>query len=82
MAVPTQLIAQDSSRIVPKQITLVKMRPKKVPDQESPSAKVEGHFRRSLGSPIVTSPVVTPRRTEKKRPHTVYVDQNVRESNH
>ena len=57
------------------------MRPKKVPDQESPSAKVEGHFRRSLGSPIVTSPVVTPRRTEKKRPHTVYVDQNVRESN-
>ncbi|CAG5111371.1 Oidioi.mRNA.OKI2018_I69.chr2.g5687.t1.cds [Oikopleura dioica] len=77
IAVPTQLIAQDSSRIVPKQITLVKMRPKKVPDQESPSAKVEGHFRRSLGSPIVASPVATPRRTEKKRPHTVYVDQNV-----
>jgi len=90
IAVPTQIISQESARIVPKQITLVKMRPKKIPastssqDQagqsqsqsQSPTAKVEGHFRRSLGSPI--TPVV--RRTEKKRPHTVYVDQNVAES--
>merc|ERR1711953_347094 len=83
ITVPTQIISQESARIVPKQITLVKMRPKKLPvsssqDQagQSPTAKVDGHFRRSLGSPI--TPVV--RRTEKKRPHTVYVDQNVAES--
>lgn len=82
ISIPTQIIAQDSTRIVPKQITLVKMRPKKLPvspsqDQgQSPAAKIDGHFRRSLGSP--TTPVI--RRTEKKRPHTVFVDKNVAES--
>jgi len=82
ISIQTQIIAQDSSRIVPKQITLVKMRPKKLPaspsqDQgQSPAAKIEGHFRRSLGSQ--NTPVI--RRTEKKRPHTVFVDQNVAES--
>lgn len=84
ISIPTQIIAQDSPRIVPQQITLVKMRPKKVPVNSSPSqeqgqspaAKIDGHFRRSLGSP--NTPVI--RRTEKKRPHTVFVDQNVAES--
>lgn len=90
ISIPTQIpvIAQDSARIVPKQITLVKMRPKKLPvnpatsqDQgQSPAAKIDGHFRRSLGSP--NTPVINAisRRTEKKRPHTVFVDQNVAES--
>jgi len=64
------------------------MRPKKLPvnaatsqDQgQSPAAKIDGHFRRSLGSP--NTPVINAisRRTEKKRPHTVFVDQNVAES--
>lgn len=55
-------------------ITLVKMRPKKSSDDAA--AKVDRHFRQSLGPQTTVK-----RQVEKtKRPHTVYVDQNVAQS--